>query len=248
MAQPRRSYAASTAPSKYQLYKLARKRVFRHLDLLEAVTDPASARDWVSLFGRSMVCSEPCLPWGHRDPDPLQSHLSDRGDAVGIDPAEDTEVRALLGDARSATINFATAEWIDLSPDLVIGLERSLRELAPGEMLGSAFPPAPSASSRLSGIPVPPISRNSSSSSGVPRSTSSAPTGRPGHQAVRSHPRARFLEARQSSPGAAAPPPASAVTARKASFVSDPGERPRDWVTVRHSPRNFPVILDTLPA
>jgi hypothetical protein len=55
----------------YQLYKMARKRVFRHLDLLGDVTDPASARDWVSLFGRSMVWALIALALGHRDADPL---------------------------------------------------------------------------------------------------------------------------------------------------------------------------------
>ena len=72
MAQPRRSHAAaSTAPSMdNQLgYMVARKRVFQHLNLLRNVTDPASARDWVALFGKSMVC--PLLAMGHRDTDPL---------------------------------------------------------------------------------------------------------------------------------------------------------------------------------
>ena len=139
---------------------------------------------------------------------------------MGIDPAEDMEVRALLGDARSVTIKFATAEWIDLSPDLTIGLEETLRELAPGEMLGSAFPPAPSASSQpqessgLSGRPVPPMSHNPSSSSGVSRP--------------------------------AAPPPTVAVAAQRKLFVSGPGERPADWLTVRHSLCDFPVLLDSL--
>lgn len=69
MAQPRGSYAASTTPSMYQRYKVARKRVFQHLDFLGDVTDPASARYWVSLFGRSMVCR--LLTMGHCGADPL---------------------------------------------------------------------------------------------------------------------------------------------------------------------------------
>lgn len=85
---------------------------------------------------------------------------------MGIDPAEeDVEVRTLLGDVRIATIKYATAEWIDLAPDLVIGLEESLRKLAPGETLGGAILPAPSAKLGLD--------RNPSSGSGVPRHTSS---------------------------------------------------------------------------
>ena len=85
---------------------------------------------------------------------------------MGIDPAEeDVEVRTLLGDVRTATIKYATAEWIDLAPDLVIGLEESLRKLAPGETLGGVILPAPSAKLGLD--------RNPSSGSGVPRHTSS---------------------------------------------------------------------------
>jgi hypothetical protein len=140
---------------------------------------------------------------------------------VGIDPAEeDIEVRTLLGNVRIATIKFATAEWIGLSPDLVIGLEESLRKLAPGETLGGAIPPAPSAKLGLDQRdlePVPPQSHNPTSGSGVPRHTSSAP----------------------------APPPAAAVAAQKRSFVSDKVKRPADWVTVRHSPHDFSLFFLT---
>ena len=139
---------------------------------------------------------------------------------MGIDPAEeDVEVRTLLGDVRIATIKYATAEWIDLAPDLVIGLEESLRKLAPGETLGGAIIPVPSAKLGLDQAD-PRKSHNPTSGSGVPRHTSSAP----------------------------APPPATAVAAQKRSCVSDKVERPADWVTVRHSPCDFSLFfLDSLP-
>ena len=142
---------------------------------------------------------------------------------MGIDPAEeDVKVRTLLGDVRIAAIKYATAEWIDLAPDLVIGLEESLRKLAPGETLGGAILPAPSAKLGLdqADLPIPRKSHNPTSGSGVPRHTSSAP----------------------------APPPATAVAAQKRSCVSDKVERPADWVTVRHSLCDFPpIFLDGLP-
>ena len=155
-------------------------------------------------------------------------------------------MRAQLGVARIATIKFATAEWINLSPELVNGLEESLRELAPGETLASALPPPPSASSWL-GLPAPSMSHNSSAGSGVPRPTLPASAGGRGDQVARSLPRVRLLETPQPSPISAAPPPAVAAAVRRTSFVSDPGERPVDWVTVRYLPRDFPFFTDNLP-
>ena len=141
-------------------------------------------------------------------------------------------MQALLDHARNVTIVFATAEWIELFPDFVKGVEEVLRKLAPGETLGSAFPLEPSATSGDSGPTLP-------SGSGAPRHDLPAPAG------GRSDPVVHFPEATQRSPVAAAPPPAAVVAARRALFVSGPGKRPADWVNVRHSP---PISLVFLTA
>lgn len=43
---------------------------------------------------------------------------------------------ALITDAQSALLDYATAAWIDLAPALVVGLEDELRALRPGTTLG----------------------------------------------------------------------------------------------------------------
>jgi hypothetical protein len=146
---------------------------------------------------------------------------------VETDPSEDPEVQALLGHARNVTIIFATAEWIELFPDFVKGVEEVLQKLAPEETLGSAFPLEPSAMSGDSGPTLP-------SGSGAPRPSPPAPAG------ARSDPVVHFPEATQRSPVDAALPPAAVVAARRALFVSGPGKRPADWVTVRQFAWRFP--------
>jgi hypothetical protein len=59
-------------------------------------------------------------------------------------------VRELLERVRSEMITFATAEWVDLAPDIVDGLEDTVRKLQPGVTLGMAYPPSPPA------LPTPP--------------------------------------------------------------------------------------------
>ena len=59
-------------------------------------------------------------------------------------------MRDLLERVRSELIPFSTAEWVDLAPDVVAGLEDTVRELQPGVTLGMAFPPPPPA------LPTPP--------------------------------------------------------------------------------------------
>ena len=54
-------------------------------------------------------------------------------------------MRELLERVRSEMITFATAEWVDLAPDVVDGLEDTVRELQPGVTLGMAYPPSPPA-------------------------------------------------------------------------------------------------------
>lgn len=65
----------------------------------------------------------------------------------------DEEVAALVVEAQGATVDYATALWIDVAPSLVAGIEPDLRALSPGVTFGGHpvflaplefAPPAPS--------------------------------------------------------------------------------------------------------
>lgn len=74
------------------------------------------------------------------------------GTQLGVVPTEQPPVQDLLDRVRTEMITFATAEWVNLAPDVVSGLEDTVRELQPGITLGAAFPPSPSPPSMTPGV------------------------------------------------------------------------------------------------
>lgn len=150
-------------------------------------------------------------------------------------------MQGLLVEARDRLITFATSEWLELAPDLVRGLERRLRRLAPGVSIGDELPPPRASTSQLL-VPVPATSQSSAASSPVvapPMSTTPSassgntgpltqasddgPTARPS----RPPPRAAYRRARFSSPDDAPLPPTAATFAPRVTLpaLADPAPR-----------------------
>ena len=88
----------------------------------------------------------------------------------------------MLGDStHNALLQYATSDWVNLTPCIVEGLKGLVQELAPGVVLGDSFPdlapgaaaaaPSPVAVLSSSSLPspstIPPISRTPSSGSAV---------------------------------------------------------------------------------
>jgi hypothetical protein len=135
-------------------------------------------------------------------------------------------MRALIRSARDALVRFVTSEWVSRAAGLVEDILDTVRELAPGQTLGEAFPeafPAPSQPSTSTLIPpiarsvapspvvAPPMSATPSSSSGVSRLSQisrllpSEPGVDPAARRVRPLPRAAYRQS--SGPPAIEPSP-----------------------------------------
>jgi hypothetical protein len=105
---------------------------------------------------------------------------------LGINPAYDHDLNALIESAREPLLPFATAEWVTIAPSLVAGFEGLIGSLDPGVVLGGSFSvdspglsqpaasgeiPASSKSSLPSPSTLPPMSRTPSTGSDVSRTS-----------------------------------------------------------------------------
>jgi len=154
--------------------------------------------------------------------------------------AEEPAVGRLLEAAREQVIAFATADWLDLAPDLVDELQEILRPLAPGVTFseahpdwfsdGAQAPAAPPPPSAPSSVPSPaaplPISHTVSSGSGVshlvpPRSDAERTARR-----MKRLPRAALPAAAASTSDA---PPAASTRSKVGTATVRPGDRPEGW-------------------
>ena len=196
---------------------------------LDTMTDPDSANIWAKEFGSNMVCTvmlKSLFPTNAS-----QVRVTETGKAAGEEPTDHDDVIDLVAEACRRIGDFATVDWILFAPDLVRGVEDTLRQLDPGQSLGSlrgsmfnsgtpdspdsAEPPpelaVPSPSETLS---VPGMSRSSSSGSSAaqppqPTSVSPAQAGVKRERPIQESARRKVS---QPSPSLLVMPPASSVS------------------------------------
>ena len=172
----------------------------------------------------------------------LQDALSAQATASGIDLAQDAAVSRLLRSVRDVAFNFASIEWLEAAPIVVVGLEYSLKTLQPGDKLGQLFisrPPSPVPSTGLSGFTAPSASRLSSpivgpSVSEPAASRSEDPPAADLRVAPPSPPRLRVRPGPLSlpPPAAAASPTSPVVSVSSEKSALKPLKRPAGWQTV----------------
>ena len=192
---------------------------------LDVVGDVEAARVWARMFGSAMV-SLVVLSMSFWLIFP-EVRVIDAGKAVGEEPTDNDQIIEMVADARRRIGDYSTVEWIGLAPDLVRGLEDTLRRLEDGQTLGSVGgnifargvpdspdsaepPPQSTAPSPADSLLVPGLSRSSSSGSSAPqgrKQASRSPAAVQFERPVRERP---HLEASQPAPSfSVTPPPAS---------------------------------------
>ena len=193
---------------------------------------------------------------------PSQARLNETGKEAGEEPTDHDDVIDLVAEARRRIGDFATVDWIRFAPDLVRGVEDTLRQLEPGRSLGSlrgslfnsgipdspesAEPPpdsaVPSPSETLS---VPGMSRSSSSGSSAahPPQPTSIPPGQAAAKTERPIRESARRKVSQPKPSLLVTPPSASVS------MPPPGRTsPGRTSPVRISPTSTPAAPVLAPS
>jgi hypothetical protein len=132
----------SSSNYKRIVYEAAVQRLLRFGESLATPSNQAAASAWITKFGRQMVASfHYSVLSGAECVQRKWSRFT--GHSLGSSRQSSRRRGIFLDRVRTEMITFATAEWVDLAPDVVTGLEDTVRELQPGITLGAAFPPSP---------------------------------------------------------------------------------------------------------
>ena len=139
MSQPPPATQSSGASAYARLHFMQeRGRLLGELGALEDITDEASALSWAEDFRKVVVRGFSfiiCV-----DADSSKSKVARMQASLNIPVYTDGELITLLSSAREALLQYATSEWADRAPDLVVDVLDTVRGLAPGVTLRKAFP------------------------------------------------------------------------------------------------------------